>query len=153
MVDLPTSGQPPKISPRAQWQLTQEVIKNPIKKSNEEQASLTSVKVSCHESTIWHILGKNCIRGRVVRQKPLLTQENIKACRCRFSVIQEQLSVNWTSFFLGLWHTKPKIGCRCVMVHVFIYFVFFSFHSFPYFLPLSFPPLPQAMPRPAAAIQ
>ncbi|KAF7643297.1 hypothetical protein LDENG_00242120, partial [Lucifuga dentata] len=43
------------------------------------QASLASVKVSVHDSTIRKRLGKNGIHGRVPRRKPLLTKKNTKA--------------------------------------------------------------------------
>ncbi|KAK3563027.1 hypothetical protein QTP86_013350 [Hemibagrus guttatus] len=70
--NLPKSGQPTKITPRAQRQLIQEVTK-------DLQASLTSVKVSVHDSTIRKRLGKNGLHGRVPRRKPLLSKKNIKA--------------------------------------------------------------------------
>ncbi|KAK3534035.1 hypothetical protein QTP86_000633 [Hemibagrus guttatus] len=43
--NLPRSGRPTKITPRAQRQLIQEVTKDPITTSKELQASLASVKV------------------------------------------------------------------------------------------------------------
>ncbi len=76
VVNLPRSGWPTKITPRAQRQLIQEVIKEPRTTSKELQASLASIKVSVHDSTIRKRLGKNCIHGRVPRQKPLLTKKN-----------------------------------------------------------------------------
>ncbi len=63
----------------AQWRLIQQVIKEPRTTSKELQASLASIKVSVHDSTIRKRLGKNCIHGRVPRQKPLLTKKNTKA--------------------------------------------------------------------------
>ncbi|KAK3537340.1 hypothetical protein QTP70_008226 [Hemibagrus guttatus] len=42
--NLPRSGRPTKITPREQWQLIQEVTKDPTTTSKELQASLTSVK-------------------------------------------------------------------------------------------------------------
>ncbi len=80
VVNLPRSGQPTKITPREQWRLIQEVIKEPRTTSKELQASLASIKVSVHDSTIRKRLGKNSIHGRVPRQKPLLTKKNTKAC-------------------------------------------------------------------------
>ena len=47
--------------------------------TKELQASLASVKVSVHDSTIRKRLGRNGIHGRVARQKPLLTKKNTKA--------------------------------------------------------------------------
>ncbi len=74
VVNLPRSGRPTKITPRAQWRLIQEVIKEPRTTSKQLQASLASIKVSVHDSTIRKRLGKNGIHGRVPRQKPLLTK-------------------------------------------------------------------------------
>ncbi|KAK3550209.1 hypothetical protein QTP86_021241 [Hemibagrus guttatus] len=56
---LPRSGRPTKITPRAQRQLIQEVTNDPTTTSKELQASLASVKVSVHDSTIRKRLGKN----------------------------------------------------------------------------------------------
>ncbi|KAK3538185.1 hypothetical protein QTP70_032718 [Hemibagrus guttatus] len=82
--NLPRSGRPTKITPRAQRQLIQEVTKDPTTTSKELQASLASVKVSVHDSTIRKRLGKNGLHGRVPRRKPLLSKKNIKA-RLRFA--------------------------------------------------------------------
>ncbi|KAG5841945.1 hypothetical protein ANANG_G00172420 [Anguilla anguilla] len=79
VVNLPRSGRPAKISPRAQRQLIREVTKDPGRTSKELQASLASAKVSVHESTIRKRLLKNGIHGRVARRKPLLTKRNINA--------------------------------------------------------------------------
>ncbi|KAK3525325.1 hypothetical protein QTP86_029840, partial [Hemibagrus guttatus] len=65
--NLPRSGRPTKITPRAQRQLIQEVTKDPTTTSKELQASLASVKVSVHDSTIRKRLGKNGLHGRVPR--------------------------------------------------------------------------------------
>ncbi len=51
-MNLPRSGRPTKITPRVQQRLIQEVTKDPTTTSKELQASLTSVKVSVHDSTI-----------------------------------------------------------------------------------------------------
>ncbi len=80
VVNLPRSGRPTKITPRAPQRLIHEVIKEPRTTSKELQASLASIKVSVHDSTIRKRLGKNGIHGRVPRQKPLLTKKNTKAC-------------------------------------------------------------------------
>ncbi len=58
MVNLPRSGWPTKITPRAQSRLIQEVIKKPRTTSKELQASFASIKVSVHDSTIRKRLGK-----------------------------------------------------------------------------------------------
>uniref|UniRef100_A0AAR2K1L6 Paired domain-containing protein n=1 Tax=Pygocentrus nattereri TaxID=42514 RepID=A0AAR2K1L6_PYGNA len=84
VVNLPRSGRPPKISPRVQRRLIQEVTKDPTTTSKELQASVASVKVSVHASTIRKRLGKNGLHGRVPRRKPLLSKKNIKA-RLNFS--------------------------------------------------------------------
>ncbi|KAK3567758.1 hypothetical protein QTP86_025341 [Hemibagrus guttatus] len=62
--NLPRSGQLTKITPRAQRQLIQEVTKDPTTTSKELQASLASVKVSVHDSTIRKRLGKNGLHGK-----------------------------------------------------------------------------------------
>ncbi len=77
VVNLPRSGRPTKITPRAQWRLIQEVTKDPTTTSKELQASLASVKVSVHDSTIRKRLGKNGLHGRVPRRKPLLSKKLI----------------------------------------------------------------------------
>ena len=61
--NLPRSGWPTKITPRAQRRLIQEVTKDPTTTSKELQASLASVKVSVHDSTIRKRLGKNGLHG------------------------------------------------------------------------------------------
>ncbi len=80
VVNLPRSGRPTKITPRSQQRLIQEVIKELRTTSKELQASLSSIKVSVHDSTMRKRLGKKGIHGRVPRQKLLLTKENTKAC-------------------------------------------------------------------------
>ncbi|KAK3556132.1 hypothetical protein QTP70_005614 [Hemibagrus guttatus] len=77
--NLPRSGRLTKIAPRAQRRLIQEVTKDPTITSKELQASLASVKVSVHDSTIRKRLGKNGLHGRVPRRKPLLSKKNMKA--------------------------------------------------------------------------
>ncbi|KAK3530705.1 hypothetical protein QTP86_032242, partial [Hemibagrus guttatus] len=76
--NLPRSGRPTKITPRVQRQLIQEVTKDPTTTSKELQASLASVKVSVHDSTIRKRLGKNGLHGRVPRRKPLLSKKEHK---------------------------------------------------------------------------
>ncbi|RXM34592.1 Pleiotrophin [Acipenser ruthenus] len=84
VVNLPRSGRPAKISPRARRKIVQEVTKNPRTTSRDLQASLASAKVSVHDSTIRKTLGKNGIHGRVARRKPLLTKKNMNA-RLKFA--------------------------------------------------------------------
>ncbi len=64
VVNLPRSGCPTKITPRAQRRLIQEVTKDPTTTSKELQASLASIKVSVHDSTIRKRLGKNEFQGK-----------------------------------------------------------------------------------------
>ncbi len=63
VLNLPRSGRPTKISPRAQRSLIQEVIKEPRTTSKELQASLASLKVSVHDSTIRKRLDKTASMG------------------------------------------------------------------------------------------
>ncbi len=87
VVNLPMSGWPTKITPRVQRRLIQEVIKEPRTTSKKLQASLASIKVSVHDSTIRKRLGKNGVHGRVSRQKPLLTKKNTKAFHTTFTLL------------------------------------------------------------------
>uniref|UniRef100_A0A8C6Q7I4 Transposase n=1 Tax=Nothobranchius furzeri TaxID=105023 RepID=A0A8C6Q7I4_NOTFU len=80
VVNLPRSGRPTKITPRAQRQLIQEVTEDPRTTSKELQASLASIKVSVHDSTIRKRLGKNGLHGKFPRRQPLLSKKNIRAC-------------------------------------------------------------------------
>ncbi len=68
VLNLPRSGWTTKITPRAQWQLIQEFIKEPRTTPKEPQASLASIKVSVHDSTIRKRLGKNSLHGRKVQK-------------------------------------------------------------------------------------
>uniref|UniRef100_A0A8C6VVE8 Transposase Tc1-like domain-containing protein n=1 Tax=Nothobranchius furzeri TaxID=105023 RepID=A0A8C6VVE8_NOTFU len=77
--NLPRSGWPTKITPRAQRQLIREVTQDPRTTSKELQASLASIKVSVHDSTVRKRLGKNGLHGRFPRHKPLLSKKNIRA--------------------------------------------------------------------------
>ncbi len=63
VVNFPRSGRPTKITPRAQRRLIQEVIKEPRTTSKELQASVASIKVSVHDSTIRKRLGKKASMG------------------------------------------------------------------------------------------
>ncbi len=105
VVNLPRSGRPTKITPRAQRRLIQEVIKEPRTTSKELQASLASIKVSIHDSTIIKRLGKNSIHGRVPRQKPLLTKNNTKA-RLTFAKKYLDYPKTFGQIFCGLMRQK-----------------------------------------------
>ncbi len=79
VLNLPRSGRPTKISPRVQRWLIQEVIKEPRTTSKELQASLASLKVSVHDSTIRKRLDKNSIHGMSSKAKATADQMNTKA--------------------------------------------------------------------------
>ncbi|KAK3507161.1 hypothetical protein QTP70_009294 [Hemibagrus guttatus] len=103
--NLPRSGRPTKITPRAHRQLIQEVTKDPTTTSKELQASLASVKVSVHDSTIRKRLGKNGLHGRVPRRKPLLSKKNIKA---RLSFARKHLDDPQDFWENTLWTDETK---------------------------------------------
>ncbi|KAK3510401.1 hypothetical protein QTP70_005894 [Hemibagrus guttatus] len=114
---LPRSDRPTKITPRAQRQLIQEVTKDPTTSSKELQASLASVNVSVHDSTIRKRLGKNGLHGRVPRRKPLLSKKNIKA---RLSFARKHLDDPQDFWENTLWtdETKIKLFGRSVSHYV-----------------------------------
>ncbi len=117
VVILPRSGWPTKITPRAEWWLIQEVIKEPIKTSKELQASLASIKVSVNESTIRKRLGKNSIHGSVPRQKPLLTKKNTKA-RLTFAKNYLDYPQDFWAHILWSDETKVELFGRCVSHYI-----------------------------------
>ncbi|KAK3568595.1 hypothetical protein QTP86_010208 [Hemibagrus guttatus] len=104
--NLPRSVRPTKITPRAQRQLIQEVTKDPTTTSKELQASLASVKVSVHDSTIRKRLDKNGLHGRVPRRKLLLSKKNIKA---RLSFAIKHLDDPQDFWENTLWTDETKI--------------------------------------------
>ncbi len=116
VVNLPRSGRPTKITPRAQRRLIQEVTKDPTTTSKELQASLASVKVSVHDSTIRKRLGKNGLHGRVPRLKPLLSKKNIKAS---LSFARNILMIPKTfGKILCDWRDKSWTFGRCVSHYI-----------------------------------
>ncbi len=117
VVNLPRSGRPTKITPRAQRQLIQEVIKEPRTTSKELQASLDSIKVSVHDSTIRKRLGKNGIHGRVPRQKPLLTKKNTKS-RLTFDKKYLDYPQDFWANILWTAATKVELSGRCVSRYI-----------------------------------
>ncbi len=78
IVNLPRSGRPSKIPPKAQRQLIQEVTKDWRTTSKELQASPASLKFTVQDPTTWKTRAKNGIHERVVKRKPLPTKKNIK---------------------------------------------------------------------------
>ncbi len=94
-----------QIIPRAQRRLIQEVIKEPKTTSKELQASLASIKVCVHDSTIRKRLGKNSIHGRVPRQNPLLTKNNTKV-RLTFAKTYLDYPKTFGQIFCGLMRQK-----------------------------------------------
>lgn len=117
VVNLPRSGRPPKITPRAQRRLIQEVTKDPTTTSKELQASLASVKVSVHASTIRKRLSKNGLHGRVPRRKPLLSKKNIKA-RLNFSKTHLDDPQDFWDNILWTDETKVELFGRCVSHYI-----------------------------------
>ncbi len=90
----------------AQRRLIQEVTKDPTTTSKELQASLASVKVSVHDSTIRKRLGKNGLHGRVPRPKPLLSKKNIKA---HLSFARKHLDYPQDFWENTLWTDETKV--------------------------------------------
>ncbi len=84
----------------------QEVTKDPTTTSKELQASLASVKVSVHDSTIRKRLGKNGLHGRVPRLKPLLSKKNIKA---HLSFARKHLDYPQDFWENTLWTDETKV--------------------------------------------
>ncbi len=105
VVNLPRSDPPTTITPRAQCRLLYEVIKEPRTTSKELQASLASIKVSVHDSTIRKRLGKNGIHGR--RQKPLLIKNNTKA---RLTFAKQYLNYPQDFWPNILWTDEEKLS-------------------------------------------
>ncbi len=117
VVNLPRSGRLTKITPRAQRRLIQEVIKEPRTTSKELQASLASIKISVHDSTIRKILGKNDIHGRVPRQKTLLTKKNTKT-RLTFAKKYIDYPQDFWANILWTNETIVELFGRCVSCYI-----------------------------------
>uniref|UniRef100_A0A803JRB0 N-acetylgalactosaminidase, alpha- n=1 Tax=Xenopus tropicalis TaxID=8364 RepID=A0A803JRB0_XENTR len=117
VVNLPRSGRPTKITPRAQRQLIREATKDPRTTSKELQASLASIKVSVHDSTIRKRLGKNGLHGRFPRHKPLLSKQNIMA---RLNFAKKHLNDCQDFWENILWtdETKVELFGRCVSRYI-----------------------------------
>ncbi|KAK3562775.1 hypothetical protein QTP86_007093 [Hemibagrus guttatus] len=79
--------------------------KRPHNNIQRTAASLASVKVSVHDSTIRKRLGKNGLRGRVPRRKPLLSKKNIKA---RLSFARKHLDDPQDFWENTLWTDETK---------------------------------------------
>uniref|UniRef100_A0AAY5KSE6 Transposase Tc1-like domain-containing protein n=1 Tax=Esox lucius TaxID=8010 RepID=A0AAY5KSE6_ESOLU len=116
VVNLPRSGRPTKITPRAQHRLIQEFTKDPTTTSKELQASLASVNVSVHDS-IRKRLDKNGLHGRVPRQKTLLSKKNIKA---HIIFARKHLDDPQGIWENTLWtdETKVELFGRCVSHYI-----------------------------------
>uniref|UniRef100_A0A8C6K5C0 Transposase Tc1-like domain-containing protein n=1 Tax=Nothobranchius furzeri TaxID=105023 RepID=A0A8C6K5C0_NOTFU len=106
VVNLPRSGPPTKMTPRAQRRLIREVTKDPRTTSKELQASLASVTVSVHDSTIRKRLGRNCLHGRFPRRKPLLSKKNIWA---RLNFAKKHLNDCQDFWENTLWTDETKV--------------------------------------------
>ncbi len=104
VVNLPRSGWTTKITPRAQWQLIQEFIKEPRTTPKEPQASLASIKVSVHDSTIRKRLGKNSLHGRKVHNG------SPHICH-KISWLSPDIWAN------TLWTDETKFELLCVPLH------------------------------------
>ncbi len=118
VVNLPRSERPTKITPRAQWWLIQEVIKEPRTTSKEPQALLASVKVSVHDSTIRKTLGKNGIHEKVPRQKPLLTKQNTKSSLTFAKKYPQDYPQDFWANILWNDETKVELFGRCVSHYI-----------------------------------
>uniref|UniRef100_A0A8C4X9Y5 Transposase n=1 Tax=Erpetoichthys calabaricus TaxID=27687 RepID=A0A8C4X9Y5_ERPCA len=105
VVNLPRSGRPTKITPRAQRRLIREDTKDPRTTSKELQASLASIKVSVHDSTIRKRLGKNGLHGRCPRRKPLLS----KNIRARLNFAKKHLNDCQDFWENTLWTDETKV--------------------------------------------
>ncbi|CAI5768315.1 TCB1 transposase [Podarcis lilfordi] len=68
VVNLPRSGRPCKFTPRSDRAMLREIAKNPRVTSRALQASVSTLNVKVHDSTIRKRLN---MLGRVVRRKPL----------------------------------------------------------------------------------
>uniref|UniRef100_A0A8C6KDX3 Transposase Tc1-like domain-containing protein n=1 Tax=Nothobranchius furzeri TaxID=105023 RepID=A0A8C6KDX3_NOTFU len=106
VVNLPRSARPTKITPRAQRQLIREVTKDPRTTSKELQASLASIKVKVHDSTIRKRLGKNGLHGRFPRHQPLLSKKNVRA---RLNFAKKHLNDCQDFWENTLWTDETKV--------------------------------------------
>lgn len=77
VMNVPKSGRPAKMAPRAQWRLIEEVRKE-SRTSKGQQALLASVKVKVHDSMMRKRLSKNGVHWRVPSWNPL-TKKNTEA--------------------------------------------------------------------------
>ncbi len=116
---LPRSGWPTEFTSRVQCRLIQEVIKEPRTTSKELQASLASIKVSVHDSTIRKRLGKNGIHGRVQVQGkshcwPKRTQRPVSHLPKKYLDYPQDFWANilWTD------ETKVELFGRCVSCYI-----------------------------------
>ena len=68
---LPKSGNPAKMTARAQRRMLNEVKKNPRVSAKDLQKSLEHANISVDKPTIRKTLNKNAVHGRTPRKKPL----------------------------------------------------------------------------------
>ena len=109
-MNLPRSGRPSKIE--------KEHVDNSSRTiSRALQASLASVKVSVHDSTIRKTLGKNVIHGRVPRQKQLLTKKNTKACLI-FAKKHPDDPEDFLENILLMDETRVELSGRCASCYI-----------------------------------
>ncbi len=108
----------PKLLPRAQWRLIQEVIKEPRTISKELQASLASIKVSVHDSAIRKRRSKNSTQGEFQGKShcwPKVTQTGIISHLPKYILI---IPKTFGQIFCGLMRQKLKFLGRCVSHYI-----------------------------------
>ncbi len=117
VANLSRNGRPTKITPRAQWRLIQEFVKEHRKTSKKPQASLASIKVSVHDSTIRKRLAKTFMgefQGKATAEK-----KNTKA-RLIFAKINILIiPKTFGQIFCGLMRQKLNfLEGVCVPLHL-----------------------------------
>ncbi|KAK3573598.1 hypothetical protein QTP86_030017 [Hemibagrus guttatus] len=112
VANLPRSGRPTKITPRAQRELIQEITKDPTTTSKELQASLASVKGCFAASGPGRLAVINGTMNSAVYQKIL--KENVRPSVCDFKlnrtwVLQQDNDPKHTSKSTSEWLKKNKM--------------------------------------------
>ncbi|KAK3528615.1 hypothetical protein QTP70_005344 [Hemibagrus guttatus] len=141
--NLPRSGRPTKITPRAQRQLIQEVTKDPTTTSKELQASLASVKVPMSTVTFiirkWKKFGitrtppragcpaKLSDRGRralvrEVTKNPMVTLKELQCFSVERGETSRRTTISAVLYQSGLYgrvtRQKPLLSKRHMTVHL-----------------------------------